>query len=215
VEPIAPLAEIPTYAARATPEPRPATTPADVSSSAIERLRSTLPRPDRMVPEAEDVPLSPNGASSPQTAEPTPEPNPAAVRPGSGEVETARQPHLDFLFRSRAPRTGQPDSFDSLWPKRSTRQREAPPQGDELPSQAAQAPTAAETLPAEELRIAPEAVAAPIADEPPSVAILKSGVVDGMAYTLYADGSIEAQLPQGTVRFASITELRAHIENNS
>jgi hypothetical protein len=36
-----------------------------------------------------------------------------------------------------------------------------------------------------------------------------------MAYTLYADGSIEAQLPQGTVRFGSITELRAHIENNS
>ena len=49
----------------------------------------------------------------------------------------------------------------------------------------------------------------------PMVAILKSGVVDGMAYTLYADGSIEAQLPQGTVRFGSIAELRAHIENNS
>jgi hypothetical protein len=51
--------------------------------------------------------------------------------------------------------------------------------------------------------------------EPRSVAILKSGVVDGMAYTLYADGSIEAQLPHGTVRFGSIAELRAHIENNS
>ena len=45
--------------------------------------------------------------------------------------------------------------------------------------------------------------------------ILKSGVVDGMAYTLYADGSIEAKLPHGTVRFASIAELRAHIESNS
>src|SRR5262249_41673378 len=31
------------------------------------------------------------------------------------------------------------------------------------------------------------------------VAVLKSGVVDGMAYTLYVDGSIEAELPQGTV----------------
>jgi hypothetical protein len=46
-------------------------------------------------------------------------------------------------------------------------------------------------------------------------AILKSGVVDGMAYTLYADGSIEAKLPHGTVRFGSIAELRAHIESNS
>jgi hypothetical protein len=47
------------------------------------------------------------------------------------------------------------------------------------------------------------------------VAILKSGVVDGMAYTLYVDGSIEAELPQGTLRFASINELRTHLEKNA
>jgi hypothetical protein len=59
-------------------------------------------------------------------------------------------------------------------------------------------------------------VASPAAKEPPrAVAILKSGVVDGMAYTLYADGSIEAQLPAGTLRFGSIAELREHIEKNS
>ena len=46
------------------------------------------------------------------------------------------------------------------------------------------------------------------------VAILKSGVVDGMGYTLYVDGSIEAELPQGTLRFASIEELRSHLEKN-
>ena len=50
-----------------------------------------------------------------------------------------------------------------------------------------------------------------LADQPP-VAVLKSGVVDGMAYTLYVDGSIEAELPQGTLRFASINELRDHLE---
>ena len=47
------------------------------------------------------------------------------------------------------------------------------------------------------------------------VAILKSGVVDGMAYTLYVDGSIEAELPQGTLHFASINELRDHLAKNS
>ena len=51
--------------------------------------------------------------------------------------------------------------------------------------------------------------------EPRAAAVLKSGVVDGMAYTLYADGSIEAKLPHGTVKFGSIAELRAHIESNS
>jgi hypothetical protein len=45
------------------------------------------------------------------------------------------------------------------------------------------------------------------------VSVLKSGVVEGMAYTLYSDGSIEAQLPQGTLRFGSISALRSHIEN--
>lgn len=53
----------------------------------------------------------------------------------------------------------------------------------------------------------------PPAAEPRMIAILKSGVIDGMAYTLYTDGSIEAELPQGTMRFASIDELRAHLEN--
>ena len=45
--------------------------------------------------------------------------------------------------------------------------------------------------------------------------ILKSGVIDGMGYTLYTDGSIEAQLPSGIVRFESIEELRLHLEKNS
>jgi hypothetical protein len=53
------------------------------------------------------------------------------------------------------------------------------------------------------------------AEKPRTVAILKSGVVDGMGYTLYVDGSIEAELPQGTLRFASINELRSHLEKNS
>ena len=53
------------------------------------------------------------------------------------------------------------------------------------------------------------------AEEPRNVAILKSGVVDGMGYTLYVDGSIEAELPQGTLRFASINELRQHLEQNT
>jgi hypothetical protein len=45
--------------------------------------------------------------------------------------------------------------------------------------------------------------------------VLKSGVVNGMPYTLYSDGSIEAQLPEGTLRFGSITELRNHIEQSA
>ncbi len=49
-------------------------------------------------------------------------------------------------------------------------------------------------------------------EEPAQVTVLKSGVVDGMAYSLYSDGSIEAQMPEGMMRFASIDELRAHLD---
>jgi hypothetical protein len=52
---------------------------------------------------------------------------------------------------------------------------------------------------------------APSLDEP-TVTVLKSGVVDGMAYSLYSDGSIEAQMPEGLMRFASIDELRTHLD---
>ena len=60
-----------------------------------------------------------------------------------------------------------------------------------------------------------QTVVAPVAEHATPVSVLKSGVVEGMAYTLYSDGSIEAQLPQGTLRFDSISALRSHIENRS
>jgi hypothetical protein len=65
-----------------------------------------------------------------------------------------------------------------------------------------------ETRPAAERRV-PEVTRKPMERGP---AILKSGVIDGMPYTLYADGSIEAQLPQGMVKFASVDALRTHLE---
>ena len=57
-------------------------------------------------------------------------------------------------------------------------------------------------------RVAPAARS----EDQPQVTVLKSGVVDGMAYSLYSDGSIEAQMPEGMMRFASINELRAHLD---
>jgi hypothetical protein len=48
-----------------------------------------------------------------------------------------------------------------------------------------------------------------------SSAIVRSGIIGGMAYTLYTDGSIEAELPIGTVRFASIEELQEHVNQTA
>lgn len=52
-------------------------------------------------------------------------------------------------------------------------------------------------------------------NEASSVTVVKSGVVDAMAYSLYSDGSIEAQMPEGMVRFESIEDLRAHLDQRN
>ena len=91
-----------------------------------------------------------------------------------------------------------PASFDDAWPKpERARPGEVSPQrrSGRMP------PTLA------------EANGGPAhSEDQPEVTVLKSGVVDGMAYSLYSDGSIEAQMPEGMMRFASIDELRAHLD---
>jgi hypothetical protein len=41
--------------------------------------------------------------------------------------------------------------------------------------------------------------------------VYRSGVIDGMAYSLFMDGSIEAELPDGRVRFGTIDELQKYL----
>ena len=57
----------------------------------------------------------------------------------------------------------------------------------------------------------PPRPAKPVANGTPETTVYKSGVIDGMAYTLFMDGSIEAELPQGKVRFASVDDLQKYL----
>ncbi len=98
-----------------------------------------------------------------------------------------------------------PATFDDAWPKSErSRTADAPRRSGRPPSTFTE--TSADAAGAER-----QAPAARKEDQPP-VTVLKSGVVDGMAYSLYSDGSIEAQMPEGMMRFASIDELRAHLD---
>jgi hypothetical protein len=105
------------------------------------------------------------------------------------------------------PETGEtaPPNFEDAWP-RSDRAK-----GSEVPPQRRSgrlSATPAEPTP----RAAAVPPPTPAAEPQSGVTVLKSGVVDGMAYSLYSDGSIEAQMPEGMMRFASIDELRAHLD---
>ena len=94
------------------------------------------------------------------------------------------------------PETGPPTTFEDAWPPLE------PLRSDTYRRSARRASTFS-------------AGASAATDDRPQVTILKSGVVDGMAYSLYSDGSIEAQMPEGMMRFGSIGELRAHLDQRS
>ena len=170
----------------------------------------TPPSPPSALPGAPLRPLSANR-------------EPPAAQPEGGRVSTPHEPagkaRPEWLRRTfgdlsakrgnaskqrRPPQSADPPPppkvFDMVWP--SARGR---PAGEEIPID--EAPTS----PAAGRPAAPLAPPAPPrTDARPT--ILKSGVIDEIPYTLFADGSIEAQMPQGTTRFASIEALRAHLE---
>jgi hypothetical protein len=131
-----------------------------------------------------------------RTAEPLPpdllsadlRPNPPAVPPAAEPSEPA------------------PATFDDAWPK-SERSRSV----DVAPRR----PSRPLTPPSDTNGTPPSPAHPPVPAEQPPVTVLKSGVVDGMAYSLYSDGSIEAQMPEGMMRFASIDELRSHLDQRS
>ena len=187
-----------------SPEPRLDIVPSlDAGDDQLDRpppvpVRSAPP-PLRFAAERDEAPLSPQA-----------EPRFAAGRDdekdelAEGLLATAFS-RLDAELRNPPP-AAETAKDDMLNPcDRPTRARNSDTEPAQSPAQEAAAYEQPTEEPRQEER--PE--------EPYAVSILKSGVVDGMAYTLYSDGSIEAEMPEGTMRFVSITELRAYLEKSS
>jgi len=139
-------------------------------------------------------------------------PSPASTdQPVSAEPPKMAPPVLPSMTALEAEPKA---SFDSAWPasgrggnpfsRRSRSADAAPPVPEPPPLE----PAGESQPPAPPAPPPPPAAA----ETAPGVTVIKSGVVDGMAYSLYSDGSIEAQMPEGMLRFASLDELRAHLE---
>jgi hypothetical protein len=118
------------------------------------------------------------------------------------EVRGSDPSMAEPLSAAAAPPTiddAPPATFEDAWPR-------------------SERPRSADASPRRSMRTSSTSGETPAARPPAgtegqsSVTVLKSGVVDGMAYSLYSDGSIEAQMPEGMMRFASIDELRAHLD---
>jgi hypothetical protein len=215
-------------------EQRVAAPPAEEEKGPLQWLRSKKPAapapvaaPEPAMPEvADEAPLSPRPPRLPFTTPPiatdVPEEPKVETRAWTSPRESA---DLKPLSRNEQvarlapqPEPAKDKMFDVVWPDgRHTpppvvpepARREAKldvPPPPPLPTMRREEPAADKAT--AELPLAP-----PAGERAP--AVLKSGVIDGMAYTLYADGSIEADLAGSIVRFASVDALRAHLEKQT
>lgn len=220
------------------PEPRFPATASEPAPGPLDWLRAkskpvTTPMPSTLAPPAmaeppmveltDEAPLSPRSPLRPAMPPAAESPLEPKVWSPSRETDTS-EPRLAPRPEQPMPRATPPveapkekEKFDLVWPDRGAAPAPSEPKLEKrepaldmpLPPIPARP---REMRPANERRM-PEIVRKPPTERGPT--ILKSGVIDGMPYTLYADGSIEAQLPQGTVKFASVDALRAHLEKQS
>lgn len=121
-------------------------------------------------------------------------------------AEKVRAPHKEAAPQPAKRSAPLAPAFDSVWPADAPSPRAEPLDAFDDVRHAPSAGANGNASHHEAPKRRPEAAA---------ITVLKSGVVDGMAYTLYTDGSIEAELAQGVVRFGSIDELRNHLEKSA
>jgi hypothetical protein len=192
----------------ASPQPVPAgARPGPVAAKLPEGPREPVP----LVVDESDVSLLPK--APPQPDEENGGVNHGVAGRANGSLQVKTAPRLGVGARPVSkPVQGNDSIFSTLWP-RAVPAPEAN-HAAAAPVQVTSPPPPAQSANGREST--PHALVAEVRKEASAgVSILKSGVVEGMAYTLYSDGSIEAELPEGSVRFGSITELRNHIEKNA
>ncbi len=223
-----------------TPAPEPEPAPEPVAAPPPPPVEAPAPRPrglsfaDRLRPAAKPptAPAAPAPAAPPPRAEDRAEDEvPVVERRGrilsrSAEGEVAPpvpRPRslLDRMSLSRpaaerpAPERIAPE-ISSPEPRAPEHQEPEvhtpePPAPEPVAEPYAPEPAPAAPIQTEQDEPTPRPYGAPPPRPAPEPMVLKSGIVGGMAYTLYSDGSIQAELPDGVVRFASLVELREHV----
>ncbi|ABD08215.1 conserved hypothetical protein [Rhodopseudomonas palustris HaA2] len=196
--------------------PAPGSMPWQDEAATRDRLRSrlrepTAPPPAPAAPEDEPAPKKRNLLFSSSRKE---RERDAAKSTAKSAAESAAAEEGDGAARAPAADPAfPPRTFEEAWPESER------PRGDVGPRRNRPAPGGEDGR--EPSAAAPERPALlersppPRSEEMTEVTVLKSGVVDGMAYSLYSDGSIEAQMPEGMMRFASIDELREHLDQRA
>ena len=148
---------------------------------------------------------------------PTPQGQPRALAksaPAAVSGEERREPPISDL-RDAGPMPRAPEPAQIPAPPAVSEEPPSEPKPD-----AAEAVSSSERWPEHPLRLAEQpASAAARKSEPEPAAkgprLIKSGIVDGLAYSLYSDGSIEADFKEGRRRFRTIDELQEYLAQAS
>ncbi|MGD1213018.1 MAG: hypothetical protein ABR973_16930 [Candidatus Acidiferrales bacterium] len=198
-----PAAEPAPAAALSVAPAAPVAAASTTQEGAFKRLRAKFPilvRLEGAAVEGPEVP-APAGATAGDVKK-----APAVTRgPTNGAAPTRAAPRLDT--RPTPTSDGvRSSAFNAVWP--------ATPRRETTAAAAVAAPVLPPSERATARGTAQESTPA-AAQEAAPISVLKSGVIEDMAYTLYSDGSIEAQLPQGKLHFGSIATLRNHIERSA
>lgn len=169
-------------------------------------------------------PLAPRAASRSAPEAQRPQSRPSARAAQRPEV-AFNAPRQDDDFADDFSAEQQDGHPEPRWVRAQAEANNRQQAGGVIPMQSSRpsraTPAAPATPPRREAAPAPAAYEAeprrrPAPPQPEEVqhaepTVVRSGIIGGMAYTLYSDRSIEAELPAGTVRFGSIEELQQHV----
>jgi hypothetical protein len=128
-------------------------------------------------------------------------PRPKATAPELRPAPPAAPPEV--LQSSPNLLEAQTKTFETMWPASRGRHDGGQDEPDRQHGVTAEPP--ARTAP-----VVPADV-----PEPELHTILKTGVIEDMAYTLYSDGTITAKMSDSTMRFGSIDELRQYLNRRN
>ena len=190
---------------------RDAAQPAEQPRPRRERPREPMPeesargrRPNSPAPPGEEQPRPRRELPAPPQTEETPA-RPRPVRTLEQASEDLARMRSEYAAAGKREEVGrarrEPGPIPTLPQPFGNDSRRRGPAPESAPE--ASEPYVPKFRPADSSAAAPQSAG--------SDTVVRSGVIGGMAYTLYSDGSIEAELAIGTVRFNSIADLQDHV----
>jgi len=149
------------------------------------------------------------------------DPAPRPVRTAPDAAAVARPSLLGWLGRPSSPTplaAGRADPPRAAQPAAPQNGAPVPPAVDlaalARPPEPVLAPPITVAPPPPPLRATPRpAPQRPVAPQngTAGTTVYRSGVIDGIAYSLFMDGSIEAELPNGKVKFDTVDEMQKYL----